>query len=74
VHKCGFLNFSVDKGKTVESCPQFISVNLSLKKLAGQGVLEKARGVVNMCTGHNTKTNNFFKEEKERGKNEIHMR
>jgi len=67
VHKLRFLNFSVDRGNGVESYPQLINMSFSSEILVNQGILESGPCVMNMCTGHNTNTTNFLKEEKEKG-------
>jgi len=74
VHNLIFLNFAGERGRAVESCLQVISVSLNAKKPVTHGILERGRGVMNMCTGHNTNTTNFYlKKKKKRGKNEIYM-
>ncbi|PKM99451.1 MAG: hypothetical protein CVU78_06225 [Elusimicrobia bacterium HGW-Elusimicrobia-2] len=67
MHNLIFLNFAGERGRAVESCLQVISVSLNAKKPVTHGILERGRGVMNICTGHNTNTTNFFKEEKEKG-------
>ncbi len=67
MHKCEFLNFSVDRGNAVKSYPQVINMKLSPQIPVNQTILERDRCLINICTGHNTNTTNFFKEEKEKG-------
>lgn len=73
MHKSRFLNFSVDTGNTVKSYAQLINIKLSPKIPANKSILENSIEFVHISTDHNTITTNYFKEEKERGKNEIYL-